>query len=320
MDFQKAQIGSSSPPFSGVLQTAHRKWDNRICSQVGLIPEPALLTTFLGARMLPGIFLEVKYSCVINSFLPDDSLAQMLSLSSIYAAPQSTPRPDWSSRHSPCEGALPGSSAVTVSASLGLGPGTHWQYSPRRRNSRSGVSCFHTLHLHSVSAANSHCFRATCCPALCLWDLLPPLLTQDPLMLCLKGTNRQSLMKERCPRGLLLCLGYCRPNGRAAGLERELSCSSVPVLSVDSQVVSQMTLAQSPEAVSVAYAAGEKPAGNVLGKRPADITAECTGGPRDGDRKNIGEGFPGPSVSSGLWASCAHFCDCTRSLPYRYTC
>ena len=196
MNFQKAKIGSSSPPFSGVFQTAHRKWDNRICSQVSLIPKPMLLTTtFLGARMLPGIFLEVKYSCVINSFLPDDSLAQMLSLSSIYAAPQSTPCLDWSSRPSPCEGALLGSSAVTLSASLGLGPGTLWQRSPRRRNLCSGVSCFHTLHLHSVSAANSHRFPAACCPALCLWDLLPPLLTQDPLTLCVKGTNRQSLMK-----------------------------------------------------------------------------------------------------------------------------
>ena len=47
--------------------------------------------------MLPSILLKVQYSCVINSFLPDDSLAQMLSLSSIYAVPKSAPSPEWSS-------------------------------------------------------------------------------------------------------------------------------------------------------------------------------------------------------------------------------
>lgn len=66
-----------------------------------------------------------------------------------------------------------------------------------------------------------------------------------------------------------------------------------------------MTLAQSLEAVSVAYAGGEKPAGNVLGKRPADITAECTGGPHDGDRKNIGKGFPGQCLVRALDLVCA---------------
>ena len=77
---------------------------------------------------------------------------------------------------------------------------------------------------------------------------------------------------------------------------------------------------ESPEAVSVACAGGEKPAGNVLGKRPADIPAQYTAGPHDGDRKNIGEGFPGPSVSSGLCTFCARFCDCPYSLLYHYTC
>lgn len=44
--------------------------------------------------MLLGTLLEVQYSCVINPFLPDASLAQMLSLSSIYAVPQSAPGPE----------------------------------------------------------------------------------------------------------------------------------------------------------------------------------------------------------------------------------
>lgn len=57
------------------------------------------------------------------------------------------------------------------------------------------LGCLHTLQLHSVSAANSHCFPATLCPTLCFWDLFPPLLTQNQLKLSLKGANRQNLMK-----------------------------------------------------------------------------------------------------------------------------
>lgn len=138
-------------------------------------------TTFLGTRMLPGILLEVLYSCVLNSFLPADSLAQMLSLPiSMQCLNQLPARSE--PQNSPGEGTLPRSSAGT--ASLGLSPGTHGPYSP------GGRSVHHTLRLHSVSAADSHCFPATCCPALCLWDLFPPLLTQSQPKLSLKGPNR----------------------------------------------------------------------------------------------------------------------------------
>ena len=114
----------------------------------------------------PGILLEVQYSCVLNSLLPADSLAQMLSLSSIYTCLNQLPAQS-EPQNSPGEGTLPRSSAGA--ASLGRSPGTHGPYSPGRRNVHP------TTRLHSVSAADSHCFPATCCPALCLWGLFPPL-------------------------------------------------------------------------------------------------------------------------------------------------
>ena len=99
----------------------------------------------------------------------------------------------------------------------------------------------HTLQLHSVSAANSHCFPATLCPTLCLWDLFPPLLTQSQLKLSLKGADRQYLMKERCPCGLLLSLVCCssKQESRGAGKGAELPAC------LWTHMVSQMTSAQS---------------------------------------------------------------------------
>lgn len=94
------------------------------------------------------------------------------------------------------QGSLPGvvCSVPSLSAFLRLGPQLIGSAPPGEEICILALSRLCTVASSFCISSQQSLLLATCCPILCLWDLLHP-VTQDPLVPRLKETKKQSLMK-----------------------------------------------------------------------------------------------------------------------------